>query len=316
MTTTTTTTTGELIAPDAIISGDLTVHGMDDETKVMLGFLARHYGRTLENYELDLRLFKQWATSNGLLNILTAERWQLELYVRHMVTERHLAPATVSRRFGTIRQLYRFAHDDGVIARNPAAGVRMPKVDHEQQYRTWFTSVDMAIVLRFADRPLDRAVLQIMFDLALRVGELCSLDVESIRQTNAGPRVSFIGKGGRLASMLVPPSSVVAIDRYLAGRETGPLFLNAWGNRLSRKNVQAIIDRSCAAARVPYRVTPHGIRRTSCRFGIQQGESLDQAAERLRHVDSRVTKTCYAMQSGMGDIDRLRISALMSNLDR
>lgn len=294
---------------------DLTAHGMDDETKAMLGFLARYHGRTLENYELDLKQFKEWTLSNGIGNMLRAERWQLELYVRHMV-ERGLAASTISRRYGTVRSFYRMAHADGLITKDPAYYVRTPKVEVDQQYRTWFESVDMAIMLRMATAPVDRAVLQIMFDLALRVGELCGLDVTSLARTPAGPVLRFIGKGNKLAVMMVPPASMSALDRYLDGREDGPMFVNRYGNRLARRNVQAIIDRGARQAGITYHVSPHGIRRTSCRFGIQNGESIDQAADRLRHADSRVTKASYAIDTGMADIHRAQISARMANLAR
>jgi hypothetical protein len=104
-------------------SGTLSIHGMDDETKTLLGFLARYTGRTLENYEMDLRQFQAWAHGMGLLRLLDAERFHLELYVRHLV-ERGLAASTVSRMFGTVRGLFHYAHVDGVIAKDPAAYVK------------------------------------------------------------------------------------------------------------------------------------------------------------------------------------------------
>lgn len=174
----------------------------------------------------------------------------------------------------------------------------------------------MAIILRYATDPLDQAVLHLMFDLALRVGELCALDVTSIIPTTAGPMLRFVGKGSKLAEMLIPAASMTTVEAYLDGRTTGPLFLNREGRRLSRASVQRMLDRLAKAAGITYRVTPHGIRRTSCRFGIQQGETIDDAAERLRHSDSRVTRQCYAISTGTADIKRSRVSALMANLSR
>lgn len=123
-----------------------------------------------------------------------------------------------------------------------------------------------------------------------------------------------------LAELLVPAPSMAALDAYLATRPDAqpdePLLLNTWGNRLARPNVQFLIDKLSKAAGVTYRVTPHGMRRTSCRFGIQQGETVDDAADRLRHADSRVTKLCYAVDTGVADIKRAKVAALMANLAR
>lgn len=292
------------------------VHGLDDETKALLGYLARYTGATLKQYENDMRLFREWAARMGCLRLLTAERYLLELYVRHMSEDCGQAPSTVRRKFGTVRGFYTMAHNDGIIARNPAAGVRLPKIEHTQQYRTWFETIDIAQILRDTTDPRDGAVLQMMFDLALRVGELCALDVDSIRYESDGTFVRFIGKGGKPANMAIPPACLRRVEAYLAGRTTGPLFLNDWGNRLTRPNVQTIIDRVSKACGITYRVTPHGPRRSHARMVIQNGGSYDDAADNLRHSDSRVTKTSYAVGTGAGDLGRLRISAAMAAITR
>lgn len=308
------TTPSEIIPAQP--AGALNVHGMDDETKARVAFLARYHGRTLENCEMDLDQYRDWLRDDVRIhNMLAAEPFILELYLRHLI-DRGLATATVCRRFGTVRGFYKRAHQHGLINRDPTADVELPKIKHDQQYRTWFESVDMAIILRKVVDPLDRVVLQMMFDLSLRVGELCALDVESIAATPTGPRLRFIGKGNEAADMAIPPTSMAAITAYLDGRTTGPLILNKWGNRTTRYCVQRIIDRVAKKAEIPYHVGTHGLRRTSCRFGIQMGETVADAAGRLRHKDTKTTLTCYAIDTGLADINRARVSALMANLAR
>lgn len=301
-------------------SGTLDIHGLDDERKAYVGFLARYDGQTLRNYEWDLKNFKAWTVSElGLLTMLQAERHHLELFVRGLRAW-GLAASTIGRRFGTVRGYYTYAHVEGLIQKNPAAYVKTPKIKADQQYRTWYESVDMAIVMRVATDPRQRAIIQLMFDLALRVGELCALNVGSLSYTKAGPMLRFLGKGDKLAEMVVHPPTMAALEVYLAtrpdARPDDPLILNQRGHRLARANVQYVIDRLSEAAGVTYRVTPHGIRRASCRFGIQQGESIEDAADRLRHSDSRVTKTSYAIDTGVADIKRAKVAALMANLAR
>ena len=89
-------------------------------------FLARYQRRTLDAYRYDLRAFFQWAADEGLV-VLSATRFQLELYVRAM-EGRGLAATTIDRRLSTVCGFYRFAHIDGRIAANPAQYVRRPKV--------------------------------------------------------------------------------------------------------------------------------------------------------------------------------------------
>jgi len=65
------------------------------------GFLARYSGRAREAYAADLRGFLIWSASRQL-EVLEATRPHIELYVRWLEEDRHLAPATVARRLSTV----------------------------------------------------------------------------------------------------------------------------------------------------------------------------------------------------------------------
>src|SRR3954447_9293426 len=72
-----------------------------DVTKVAIGsFLARYREPTLTAYKLDLKTFLGWCQVNEL-EPLRVTRGQLELYLRYL-EGRGYAPATTSRRFGTV----------------------------------------------------------------------------------------------------------------------------------------------------------------------------------------------------------------------
>ena len=67
------------------------------------------------------------APADAGLDVLSATRPQIELYVRAM-EERGLAATTIDRRLSTVCGFYRFAHIDGRIASNPAQYVRHPRI--------------------------------------------------------------------------------------------------------------------------------------------------------------------------------------------
>src|SRR4051794_31106411 len=114
---------------------------MDDEMKAYFGFLARfRHPTTLADYEMDLKQFQAWTRQMNILSMLAVERVHLDPYVAHMVT-RGLAPATINRRFGTVRGFFRYAHVEGMILKDPAAYIATPKIQHDQQRRTYYESV-------------------------------------------------------------------------------------------------------------------------------------------------------------------------------
>jgi integrase/recombinase XerD len=68
---------------------------------------------------------------NGL-TVLGVRRVHLELFARWMEGEGRM-PSTVARRLSTLATFYRYCHAEGLLARDPAANVRRPKVDHESR---------------------------------------------------------------------------------------------------------------------------------------------------------------------------------------
>lgn len=280
----------DVIVPTEILPAQPTVRdllvngGISIEDRAKLGFLANRTSLTRSAYELDLREFKRWTMDMGFTSMLDVDR-------------------LTSRRLGTVRLFYKFCYesDDIPLEKDPACRVKPPKIDRARQHRTWFSTVDMVLVLRAAAESrhkVDFPLLTLMSNTAIRVGELCSLDVESMHRDASSVRISFIGKGSKLASIPLSMPTVAAIDRYLDGRTTGPLFINGWGNRVNRPNVADIIERNRVAAGISYHVTCHGIRRTTARSLAEHGADIFSISEALRHSDPKTTKQAYIGDAG------------------
>lgn len=301
-------------ALEAIPLSPAGVANLDLETRALIGFLARYRGKTRQNYELDLRQWWTWTHQHDL-TMLNVERFHLELYIQQM-QNRGLAESTVARRYGTVKGYLHYAYVDELIPRDPTVHVQRPKVDHKKQYRTYFTTLDFAAVLKEAMKdPRDHAVISLMGFVGLRVDELCRLDVVNLHRQIGLVEVHFIGKGGGYYKIGLPLAVVQAIDRYLDGRTEGALFINRHGNRIARRNVAAIIDRCAKNAGVTYHVTPHGLRRTLARTLQERGVELGAIQQVLRHVDPRVTSTCYIGDGGgVADVARTMATQIYTSM--
>jgi len=125
----------------------------------------------------------------------------------------------------------------------------------------------------------DRAILEVMLGAALRVSELCSLDLVQFEERHL---VDVARKGGRLHTVYLPARARDALAEYLAvrGGRRGPLFLSRTRRRLGRTSVtwalQAIAEHAGAP---PIHVYPHLLRHTALRAVAEQGSI--QAALRL-----------------------------------
>jgi integrase len=118
---TTTTATTKVAVVDPVFS--------DAERYALAAFLAGYRGLTREAYALDLRQFIAWCHEHNL-RVFDVRRPDIECFARDLEA-RGRARATVARRLCTVAGFYRYAEQEGLLARSPAAHVRRPRLDYE-----------------------------------------------------------------------------------------------------------------------------------------------------------------------------------------
>ncbi|MGH9137137.1 MAG: tyrosine-type recombinase/integrase [Acidimicrobiales bacterium] len=101
----------------------------DAERYALAAFLAGYRGLTRDAYALDLRQFIAWCDAHSL-RLFAVRRADIECYARDL-EERGRARATVARRLCTVAGFYRYAEEEGLLERSPAAHVRRPRLDYE-----------------------------------------------------------------------------------------------------------------------------------------------------------------------------------------
>lgn len=294
----------------------LGIHGLDDEQRAVLGFLAR-YGnpKTRGNYEMDLRQFHTWARQVGKLTMLSCERTDVQLYVRHL-EKRGLAPATIHRRIGTLRGFFKYAVIDDLIVKDPTLDLAVPKVDHDAQRRTWLTTLEFAALVKEARKDArSNAMVSALGLLGLRVAEMVSLDVDDIHR-DVGIYITFVGKGSKHARIRLPFEVMQAFDAYIGDRTTGPLFLvRGTDRRWATADVRRALTVLARHAGIEHPITPHGLRRTLARLLQERGVELGAIQQTMRHKDPRTTVQSYIGDGGgVADIARQTAASVIAGM--
>src|SRR6185312_7728691 len=101
----------------------------DAERVALAGFLAGYRGLTREAYALDLRQFASWCRAQSLA-LFAVRRADIEGFARDLEAMGR-ARATATRRLSTIAGFYKYAVEEELLERSPAAHVRRPRVDYE-----------------------------------------------------------------------------------------------------------------------------------------------------------------------------------------
>lgn len=208
-------------------------------------------------------------------------------YRAHLLQTR--APSTVNLRLAALRSLVATARKLGLIDWTlEVAGVRAtPYRDTRGPGRAGFRAL-----LAAATNPRDKAILWLLFGLALRRGEVASLDLEHVQ----GDKIMIQGKGKREREPLTIPAPVqAALAAWIEVRGTspGPLFLSHdrahAATRLSAWAVNDLVGRLAARAGLPH-VRPHGLRHAAVTAALEATHGDVRAVQRFaRHADPRTT---------------------------
>lgn len=281
-------------------------------SKISTLFLAncqherRLSGNTVRAYQLDLLRFGEFLASDPDIGEIVKE--DLRAYQQSLID---LKPRSVGRRMAALRSLFNYAEFDGFVIRSPFEGLRLrirtgrtlprvlPRKNIERFFRALYNRP--ARTVRAKERKLqDIAVIELLFNGGLRVGEVASLSPDQVDLESNSIRVN--GKGAR--ERLVPIVSAelkVALRNYADIRPTNTetnnrFFVNPRdGRSLSEDSIRRIVRRLAALANVG-RITPHMFRHTFATLLLERGADIRVIQRMLGH-SSIVTTTIYAQVS-------------------
>lgn len=268
---------------------------------------------TRSAYRGDIAGWLSWCAQQDL-DPLDGTFLHVNAYARHLETTvdprsgRPLTPATVARKLSALSSWYGFLVKLRAIDTNPVAGADRPRVnrDHSATVGLTATEVDALLAAAAADTgptaPRNRAVLTLLADLGLRVGELVSLDLADLGQEQGHRSIRFVGKGGVARRRALTPGAAQAVDAYLAARARaegvpvdrlhGPLLVTSTGNRLDRHAVFRLVRRFARAAGIPawQRLSPHSLRHAFATAARAEGVPLEDVQDAMGHADPRTTR--------------------------
>ncbi|MGR3373336.1 site-specific tyrosine recombinase XerD [Pseudooceanicola nanhaiensis] len=262
---------------------------------------------TLLAYGRDLKDVSAWLSGRGR-DFATAARGDVEAYLVHCDAQ-GFSRATRARRLSAIKQLYRFAFDEGWRADNPAIQIRGPGRDKRLPKTLTVEEVDRLIAAAHdtgrtpADRVRNTCLVELLYATGMRVTELVSLPVSAVR---GDPRMLLIrGKGGKERMVPLSAPAREAMTAWLALRDTEEEAARAKGKppsrflfpsrgklgHLTRNRFYLLIKEIAVAGGVsPDKVTPHTLRHAFATHLLAGGADLRAIQTLLGHADLATTE--------------------------
>jgi integrase/recombinase XerC len=212
------------------------------------------------------------------------------------------APSSIARKIAAVRTWFRFLERQGVITKDPAAELSLPKL--RRGLPTRLSAESMAEVITSvpddtARDTRDRAVMELLYGSGLRVSELSSLNLDALDLR--GQEVRVLGKGNKERIVPFGTKAAEALSAYLAIRSTLQkpkeavagklaLFLSARGQRLGPKAVQLIVRKYGILGAGRPDLHPHAFRHSCATHMLDGGADLRVIQEVLGHSSLSTTQ--------------------------
>lgn len=254
---------------------------------------------TLLAYARDLKDFRDWAEASGT-DLAKASRRDIEAYLVHCDAQ-GLAQSTRARRLSAIKQLYRFAYEDGLRADNPALQIKGP--GREKTLPKTLSEAEVERLLQAArdqgrseeDRLRNTCMMEVLYATGMRVSELVALPAQAAR---GDPRMLLIrGKGGKERMVPLSPPARAALSAWLLVRDAraeASLYLfpsRGKSGHLTRHRFYALVKELAVAGGVsPAKVTPHTLRHAFATHLLANGADLRSIQTLLGHADVSTTE--------------------------
>lgn len=262
---------------------------------------------TLLAYGRDLKDAASWLKDQGH-DFQSATQMQVEAYLVYCDAQ-GLSKATRARRLSALKQLYRFAFEEGWRTDNPAIQVPSPGLDRRLPKTVDFEAVErlLAAARDFgrtkADRLRNTCLMEVLYATGMRVTELVSLPVSAAR---GDPEMLLVqGKGGKERLVPLSPSARATLALWIKARDviedegtakggTASRFLfpsRSKAGHLTRIWFYTFIKDLAVRADVdPAKLTPHTLRHAFATHLLAGGADLRSIQSMLGHADVATTE--------------------------
>jgi site-specific recombinase XerC len=249
---------------------------------------ARRSPRTVQSYTEAAEQLADFMVRHGMPSAVDSiRREHVESFIEDL--DRRFKPATVSVRFRSLQQLFKWLLEEGELERDPMERMRSPKVPEDPP--AVLSDAELRALLKacegsgFAERR-DTAILRTFIDTGARLSEIANLRMADVDLDDM--TLTVLGKGERVRVLPIGAKTVKAIDRYLRVRHSddAALWIGGKGS-MTPSGITQLLRRRAAKAGIGH-INPHQFRHTFAHRWLaaegQEGDLQEIAGWRSREM--------------------------------
>lgn len=252
---------------------------------------------TILSYKNDILEFIDYLSREGL-NFKTIEYSDIRFYLMYLKDEKHDDNSSVSRKLSSLRGLYKYMANEGIVKTNVFSLVNAPKKSKKLPRYFEYNELEELFMVPDTNTSLgqrDLLLLEMLYATGVRVGELVNIKVKDI---DLGRRnIIILGKGNKERFVTYGEYCEDILKQYLSDgyillNKTGSdyLFLNNNGGNLTERGVRYILDELIKKTSINKKISPHMIRHSFATHLLNEGCDLLTVQKLLGHESIKATQ--------------------------
>ena len=252
---------------------------------------------TVLSYKNDILEFIDYLSREGL-NFKTIEYSDIRFYLMYLKDEKHDDNSSVSRKLSSLRGLYKYMANEGIVKTNVFSLVNAPKKSKKLPRYFEYNELEELFMVPDTNTSLgqrDLLLLEMLYATGVRVGELVNIKVKDI---DLGRRnIIILGKGNKERFVTYGEYCEDILKQYLSDgyillNKTGSdyLFLNNNGGNLTERGVRYILDELIKKTSINKKISPHMIRHSFATHLLNEGCDLLTVQKLLGHESIKATQ--------------------------
>lgn len=256
---------------------------------------------TIISYERDLKKYAHYLRQVEQLGAWgEVERLHI-LHFLKFLSEQGQSARTIARHLASIRSFHQFLLREKIVSQDPTVHMETPQFERTLPKVLSVEEVEALLSAPQTNTPFglrDKAMLELLYATGMRVSELVQLNLADVHLTMGFVRC--YGKGRKERIVPIGRMAIEALVRYLEHgrpqlvnprkRATEALFLNHYGQRLTRQGFWKILKRLAKEAGIEKELTPHTLRHSFATHLLENGADLRAVQELLGHADISTTQ--------------------------
>lgn len=250
---------------------------------------------TISSYHGDLRQFTEFCTDRNIIEIEDITQKNIRAYLVKLNGDKN-STGTISRKLTSLRNLFNFSLRSGYVNKNPLKDISNPKIKRGIPETLPLDSYLKILKLLEEEGKENKFQIKSIFELlygsAIRVSELCGLDIGDIDYQSKTLKV--YGKGSKERLVPLGDKSIKVLKEYMSRlidkSFNNPLFLSPRGERIYPRLVQRIVKKYIQKVSDVSKKSPHILRHSAATHMLDRGADLLGVKEILGHENLKTTQ--------------------------